>query len=272
MGKGLPAAWQLAGKDVYSGMKFDPLLYGEIKKFDPSATVQSTYAPNIEGSNDNPWQTTISFDTSKLPKSVVGDTSNWITAGPGKLYDPSKIVNDPNYGPLTPQSNVDASMHGLSAIGWTVAPLLPMAAFTFGVGGLAAAGAGAGAGAGAAPTSAEMLGIRGFTTAANMANTGVFDQMLGNAKASNALPPAPSLAPPPAPAAAAAAPAKPPATELAPTLADMQTYTPENFGNAGGLNTSGSQAQVVSDGSQPVATAIAPDAYGSSSQYSQVIT
>jgi hypothetical protein len=223
-----------------------------------------------------------------MPKGGAPNTNfNWMPIGADpqsardRLIDPAMVYHDPNYGWLTPTFN-DKSNKGdwMDLIG----PLI-MSVVTLGAGALPAFGA-----AGAAATAVTGAAAMGGSTAASIASgLGSFASTpwyisagLSAAKqigggnptalglATTALPGLSEFGIPSELVTAA----KVGAGVYGATQGGQQSqpfYDPTAFGNMGNMTDTGyGNTPAASDGTQRVATSIAPDAYGNS--YNQVIT
>jgi hypothetical protein len=178
---------------------------------------------------------------------------------PDTLIDPSMVYEDPNYGLLTPTFNQKVNRSNwLDLLG----PLV-MGAITFGAGALAGGAGAVGAAAAGTASSApwymssglsiarqlgsgkpSALGI-GTSLIPGLSEFGIPKDILsGVSLAGNALK----------------------ATQSSSAPTPRPFYNPSLFGDMGSV----ANTPAVSDGSQRVATAVAPDAYGNS--YNQVIT
>jgi hypothetical protein len=97
--------------------------YGNLQNHDPSAQDAMGYWVN--------WD--------KLPKTAYGNPGQHGISG----YDPSmdsvmfnshNKVQDPNFGWITPTSNIDHELHGMDSFIYNAAPALAIAAMTMGAG------------------------------------------------------------------------------------------------------------------------------------------
>jgi hypothetical protein len=96
--------------------------YGNLQNHDPSAQDAMGYWVN--------WD--------KLPKSPFGSAGAGLSGydpsmKPG-LFNTNMVTKDPNYGWVTPTSNVDHELHGMDSLIYNAAPALAIGAMTMGAG------------------------------------------------------------------------------------------------------------------------------------------
>lgn len=99
--------------------------YGNLTyQLSPSLQATGAFTPTSPDESGNTSGTAFSVDYSKLPKTVAGTTvQGWVpwadpsTADMSKIIDPSKLVNDPNYGWITPGNNLKPATDFLTQVG-----------------------------------------------------------------------------------------------------------------------------------------------------------
>ncbi len=263
----------------YAGIQRDPNV---VPMYSNSPQVQALIDRGSIKREDRLWQNesgegryifdSVDWTDPSLPVMGAPGTQgkfNWVptandTSG---LVDPALIYNDPNYGQLTPSFNLKVDRKDWMDL---LGPLA-VGAITLGAGAIASGAIGAGIGAGAAAageltsvpwyissglSAAKQIGsghpsLAGLGMAAlpGLSDFGIPSELLSGASLASGI-------------YGATQKSAAPATAITP----KPFYDPTAFGDMGSM----ASPSAVSDGSQRVATAVAPDAYGNS--YNSVTT
>lgn len=211
-------------------------------------------------------QDTVDWSDPTLPK--VGPPGantkfNWVPLDAGDterkgLLDPTLVYNDPNYGQLTPAYNLKVDRSDWMDL---IGPLA-MAAITFGAGALAGGAAVAGSAAAGTASSVPWYINSGLSVARQVGSGNPSALGIGSAL----LPGLSEFGIPKEVLSGASLATSAFKSNNASSPTPRPFYDPSLFGDMGSM----ANSPAVSDGSQRVATAVAPDAYGNS--YNQVIS